>query len=164
MKYYKLYSNTNTFNTILSIYAKYGDSESAYNIVYNIMLNSIHCQPDANTWLLLLKACIRTIKGRYYIPSILQYIENNIHSNNTISISKEIWDIKVQYSLLSNNTLYSTLASYIRSELYQPDEHTILLIIDTCRILNRVDIVMKLYYWQATSEMNRRLVHVRVCV
>jgi pentatricopeptide repeat protein len=127
-----------------------GDGESAYSLFKDIMSMNSMTKLDQESYILLLKACVQTFKGRYYAKLVIQELEND-----KLISSKHIWDYKIQLNIYNNQSFYPTLANMIKNN-FQPDEDTFLSIISVCDKLNRIDSIMKVYELLSDSEKLRR--------
>ena len=146
-----LCARTSTFNVLLKRYADNGDGESAYTLVRSVMEGNEETMPNSDTYALLLESCLRTQKGRYYALQIIQ--ARKISGE----MRKAEWDRWMELNIMRNDhtSLFVVLKEMVLSG-NQPDDHTIMLLMEAYRRTNNREGALKLHKLQVQSETSRR--------
>ena len=146
-----LYARTSTFNVLLRRYADSGDGENAYALVKSVMEKNEETMPNSDTYALLLESCLRTQKGRYYAKQIIQ------QRKNEGELRKAEWDRWMELNIMSgDNISFLVVLKDMVLSGNQPDDRTIMLLMEAYRRMGNRDGAVKLHTLQVESEKSRR--------
>ena len=152
----RLYARTSTYNTLLKRYAENGDGESAYGLVTNVMQQNEETQPNGETYALLLEACMRTEKGRYYAKKVIEELRmkaKNDEGGN--GLRKEEFDRLMEIKVLDAEPYWPTMLEMVVSGK-QPDDRTVMLLMGAFSRTGDVAGALRLHRLQVTAEGRRR--------
>lgn len=163
----QLQARTSTFNALLKRYADNGDGESAYKVVMEVMLRSPSTEPDSTTWSLLLSACMKTRRGRFFAKKVMESFMESLRDSSSEGddlhslydpavISKDMWDLFLQLKVLSGEPYLFTLKKMILAGC-QPDQATMHGLYSAFEATGDGEEAIKLYDMQYDAEVERRL-------
>ena len=146
-----LYARTSTFNVLLRKYADSGDGESAYKLVKSVMEGNEQTRPNSETYSLLLEACMRTQKGRYYARQII------LQRKEEGELRKADWDRWMELTIMSGDeTSFLVVLKDMVASGDQPDDRTIMLLMEAYRRMGNKEGAVQLHQLQVESEKSRR--------
>eukprot|EP01041_Mallomonas_annulata_P006410 gene6410-12961_t len=145
----KLWARTSTFNALLHRYAESGDAESAYKLIHDVMQHSELTKPNGESWTLLLQACAKSARGRFYSAQVITALRNSG------KLRKENWDRFLELCVLSGKPYSSVLFEMVEAGV-QPDENSILMMIAAFRSTGDIDGALALYATQQSADNRRR--------
>ena len=146
-----LYARTSTFNVLLRRYADSGDGESAYALVKSVMEKNEQTTPNSDTYALLLESCLRTQKGRFYAKQIIQ------QRKDEGELRKAEWDRWMELNIMSgDNISFLTVLKDMVLSGNQPDDSTIMLLMEAYRRKGNREGAVQLHRLQVESEKSRR--------
>lgn len=155
----QLHARTGTFNALLRRYAESGDAESAFNMATGVMRESTHTRPNAESWALVLAACLKSRKGLVYAEMVHDLF---FHSDSDRAggggggggteraqgeVSKEMWDLFLQWKILSCQSPIPLLAKMVQSP-HQPDSKTLLRMYQSYHAVGEAEAALALYSMQ----------------
>lgn len=146
-----LYARTSTFNVLLRKYADSGDGESAYALVKSVMDQNEQTRPNSETYSLLLEACMRTQKGRYYARQII------LERKDEGELRKADWDRWMELNIMSGDQIsFLLVLKEMVASGDQPDDRTIMLLMEAYRRMGNKEGALRLHQLQVESEKSRR--------
>ena len=166
---------------LLRRYADGGDGESAYGLVTTVMQRHDDTRPNGETYALLLDACMKTERGRYYAKLVLQDLkkgqpapaaDGNGNGNGAgaggadtapagpgagagAGLRKEEWDRYLELQVLRSEPYWSALMEMVGSG-EQPDDATVSLLMEAFGRAGDVGGALRLHRLQAAAEARRR--------
>lgn len=152
MRLNNILSRTSTFNALLKQYAKTYDGESAFYLLES-MAEDPQTKPNVESNRLVLKACSRSDRGKYFSEAIVE----KLLAEDTMF--KEAWDRCLEHQVAYDYSDYDALESYLLEMVdsgTQPDDDTIITLYNAYNRAQNLQSAVRLYQHQATSEIQRR--------
>lgn len=146
----RLYAKTSTYNTLLKRYAENGDGESAHGLVTKVMEKNEETQPNSETYALLLEACMRTEKGRYYAKEVIERLrleEGGLRKNE--------WDSLMELRVMAADPYWPVLLEMV-AKGEQPDDRTMTLLMEAFSRTGDRAGALRLHRLQVAAEGRRR--------
>jgi hypothetical protein len=150
-------SRTSTFNTLLRQYSNTYDGESAFYLLQS-MTTDPQTKPNIESYRLVLQACSRSARCKYFSDTILSQLRADDN------MFKEAWDRYLEQQTVDNaaetsrndnKAIEAALLQMVQSG-NQPDDDTIVMLLDAYKRTGSIQKCVQLYRLQATSEIQRR--------
>jgi hypothetical protein len=150
-------SRTSTFNTLLRQYSNTYDGESAFYLLQS-MTTDPQTKPNIESYRLVLQACSRSTRCKFFSDTILSQLRADD------KMFKEAWDRYVEQQAVDNametsrndnEAIGAALHQMVQSGS-QPDDDTIVMLLDAHKRTGSIQKCVQLYRLQATSEIQRR--------
>lgn len=150
MRSQKLYCDTNTCNVLLKQYDVNGDGESAFNLLKDVMENSLQCQPNQESFKLILSSCLKTAKGRFYAQKLLDELSSRgkleKHAWDSLLVLGVYEDDKFEKMNLLESCIWKILKLMILTGSSQPDSESMASLLRTFRKLDKHKHALELLY------------------
>jgi len=140
----KIWARSSTFNALLHRYAESGDGESAFRLVHDVMEKNELTRPNTMSYKLLLRACAKTERGRFYSAQVITSLMESGRMN------KDAWDRLLELCVLSRKRYDSVLLEMVSAGV-QPDEHSIMIILSALRTVGDLNGALTLYTRQCCA-------------
>lgn len=142
-----IHATTSTFNALLRRYAESGDSESSYNLLTGVMMESAGTYPTEESWSLVLTSCLQSRKGLYYATEVFNTFFGPNSTISAMDVSKDMWDQFLQLKILSKDSPLELLSKMIQSR-HQPDAVTMLKMYSSYSQVGDLEGMLSLYQMQ----------------
>ena len=106
-------------------------------------------KPNENSWSLLLEACAKSKRGRYYSAQVL----SNLREKGIMR--KDSWDRLLELCALSGHSYTNVILEMI-DEGSQPDEKSILLLLSAFKTTGNIEAAINLFKLQVSTDIIRR--------
>jgi len=146
---------------LLRRYADGGDGESAYKLVTQVMMKNDDTRPNGETYALLLDACMKTERGRYYAKLVLEDLKSGTAAAGADGVAedaglrKDEWDRYLELKVLRSEPYWPVLMEMVGSG-EQPDDATVSLLMDAFGRAGDVAGALRLHRLQVAAEARRR--------
>lgn len=136
-------ARTTTFNKVLERFAESGDAESALACVKEVMGPSPFTAPNKDSYYSVLDACLYNPKGLMLAPVVARDMLK------LGSMDKRGWDKFLEYCICATgNSSWVDVVHAMSKSGSQPDEHTVVQMMNSFRSVGRPEEALRLYLVQ----------------